>query len=82
MLSIWSGTKFSIREYFNSLPNDKILVKLKLKAFAEDKSKYSGKNQNLFWQGLKTLWEKEKMVSHNVPTISHNVFKRLFSHGC
>ena len=46
----------------NSLPNNNILDWSKLKAFADEKMKLLFKLLILFLIGLKTLWEKEKML--------------------
>ena len=81
----------------NSLPNDKILDWSKLKAFADDKIKVlkmmvfvfdrvenivgKGENAGLSLIGLKTLWEKEKMMVTSIFSFSHFVFKGFFTKG-
>ena len=59
----------------NSLPNNKILDRFKLKAFADNKMRL--KYGNLFGEEQRTLLEKEKMLVTSVFSYSHNVFKRL-----
>ena len=46
----------------NSLQNDKILDLSKFKAFADDKINVTKKTERSFWDGKKTLWEKDKML--------------------
>ena len=40
------------------------------------------KKFNLSFLGLKTLWEKEKILGTGIFSFSHNVFNRLFPKGC
>ena len=51
-----------------SLPNDKILDQSKLKALADDTMDMEKKN--LFWEGLETFWEKEKMLITSIFSFS------------
>ena len=67
-----------VQMIMNSLPNDNFLDWSKLKTFADDESNLVEK-LNLFWQGYKTLWKKEKMLVTSIFSFSHNVFKSLLS---
>ena len=66
---------------FNSLPNDKILDLTNFKAFAGGKLNVA-KTMISSFDGLKTLWEKEKMLVTSIFSFSHNVFKSPISSGC
>ena len=66
---------------FKQLPDDKILVVSKLKAFADDNFIVSQMVQ--FYSELKeTLWEKEKMMVASIFSFSRNVCERLVFQGC
>ena len=60
---------------FYSFPNHKILEQSKLKEFADDKINVTEKLK-FVWEGLKTLWKKEKML---LPVFSP--FPTMFSEG-
>ena len=49
----------------NSLPNNKVLDSSKFLAFIDNKINMTEQFENLFWEGLKTLLEKEKMLVTN-----------------
>ena len=55
----------------NSVPKDKILDCSKFKAFADD-SLYVAQKKFVSLIGLKTLWEKKKMLGTTIFCLSHN----------
>ena len=62
MLSVRSGPKFcQLWELVNSLPNDKSLDMIKLKAFADNKLNVAKMKISIF-DRLETRLEKEKML--------------------
>ena len=78
ILLIWRKTPTNKPDsfYFIFLPNDKILDRSNLKAFAEDEINVTEKLK-LFWEGQKTLWKKEKMLVTSIFSFPHSVFKKL-----
>ena len=75
-LSVSKSLKLIIWERVNSLPNNKILDLSKSKAFADNKIK--AKLMIFVPIGLKTFWEKEKMLVTSIFSFSRNVFQRFF----
>ena len=74
--------------HINSLPNNKILDVIKLKAFAHDKLNIDrmmislfDSEENTVGKGelivKKTLWEKEKMLVPSIFSFFHSVFQSL-----
>ena len=64
---------------FNSFPNNKILHQSKFKTFADKKKKMQIKTWNLFWEGYKTLWEKEKKDGFQHFLFFPQCFQKVFS---
>ena len=64
----------------NSLPNNKILDKSKLKAFA-DNNIISAKMMIFVSDRVENIVGKEKMLVTSIFSYSHNVFKRILSLG-
>ena len=69
----------------NSVPNDKILDRSKVKAFADDKLTVTkelkfvlGKEENIVGKGKKNA----AYVVTSIFAFSHNVFKKLLSQRC
>ena len=65
---------------FNSLPNDKILDRTKLKAFADMKLNAAKMMISIFYR-VETLWEKEKMLVTSIFSFSLNNFQSLLPLG-
>ena len=59
-----------------TLPNDKILDYSELKEFADDNFKFDQMEETSL-NGLKTLWEKEKLLVTSNFSFFLRVFKRL-----
>ena len=59
---------------FNPSPNDSFRL-VQLKAYADNKINATKKTEICFWEGLKTLGEKEKMLVNSIFFLSPNVFR-------
>ena len=62
--------------------NNKILDWSKFKAFADDKCNLENKKIYSFWDCLKRLREKKKMLVTSIFSFSHNVSKKLLLQDC
>ena len=80
-LSDWKSLKLVVWERVNSLPNDSFLTGPYSKHLQRT-NQILLKLWILSWIGLKTLWEKEKMLVTSIFSFSHNVFKSFLFQGC
>ena len=65
----------------NSLPNDKIYDRSKLKAFADDNINVEKKIEIGVGKGRKHCGKRRKMLLTSIFSFSLNVFKRPFCQG-
>ena len=66
--------------HFNTLPNDKILDRSKLKAFADDKIKFA-KLRAFLLNSVENTVGKGENAGNSIFSFFKNIFKRLFTQG-